>query len=60
MEGSETSGDVCQRPKGPDQKDGGETRDRTGDTTIFNRMLYQLSYLATPGERATTARKPRS
>ena len=27
---------------------GGETRDRTGDTTIFNRVLYQLSYLAKP------------
>ena len=31
---------------------GGETRDRTGDTTIFNRMLYQLSYLATRDVRA--------
>ncbi len=25
---------------------GGETRDRTGDTAIFSRVLYQLSYLA--------------
>jgi hypothetical protein len=25
---------------------GGETRNRTGDTTIFSRVLYQLSYLA--------------
>ena len=24
----------------------GETRIRTGDTTIFSRVLYQLSYLA--------------
>jgi hypothetical protein len=24
----------------------GETRTRTGDTTIFSRVLYQLSYLA--------------
>ena len=24
----------------------GETRNRTGDTTIFSRVLYQLSYLA--------------
>ena len=24
----------------------GETRNRTEDTTIFSRMLYQLSYLA--------------
>jgi hypothetical protein len=28
----------------------GETRTRTGDTTIFSRVLYQLSYLAEPGE----------
>jgi hypothetical protein len=28
-------------------KDGGEGRNRTVDTTIFSRMLYQLSYLAT-------------
>jgi hypothetical protein len=26
--------------------DDGETRTRTGDTTIFSRVLYQLSYLA--------------
>ena len=26
----------------------GEGRDRTGDTTIFSRVLYQLSYLAKP------------
>ena len=29
----------------------GETRTRTGDTTIFSRVLYQLSYLAVVGER---------
>ena len=28
---------------------GGEGRNRTVDTTIFSRMLYQLSYLATRG-----------
>ena len=28
----------------------GETQIRTGDTTIFSRVLYQLSYLAV-GER---------
>lgn len=28
----------------------GETRTRTGDTTIFSRVLYQLSYLAAGGE----------
>jgi hypothetical protein len=27
----------------------GETRNRTGDTTIFSRVLYQLSYLALGG-----------
>jgi hypothetical protein len=26
----------------------GEGRNRTGDTTIFSRVLYQLSYLAAP------------
>jgi hypothetical protein len=29
----------------------GETRTRTGDTTIFSRVLYQLSYLAVVGLR---------
>jgi hypothetical protein len=28
----------------------GETRTRTGDTTIFSRVLYQLSYLAAGGD----------
>ena len=28
----------------------GETRTRTGDTTIFSRVLYQLSYLAAAGQ----------
>ena len=28
------------------EKNGGEGRNRTVDTTIFSRMLYQLSYLA--------------
>ena len=27
----------------------GETQTRTGDTTIFSRVLYQLSYLAGSG-----------
>ena len=27
---------------------GAETRDRTVDTTIFSRVLYQLSYLGNP------------
>ena len=28
----------------------GEGRNRTGDTTIFSRVLYQLSYLAARGD----------
>jgi hypothetical protein len=28
----------------------GEGRNRTGDTTIFSRVLYQLSYLAEHGD----------
>ena len=32
--------------------EGGEGRNRTVDTTIFSRMLYQLSYLATEGMRS--------
>jgi hypothetical protein len=35
----------CRRPDG-------EGRNRTGDTTIFSRVLYQLSYLAEGGCRA--------
>src|SRR4051794_10393445 len=34
----------AQRPQGTPAD--GETRTRTGDTTIFSRVLYQLSYLA--------------
>ena len=39
----------------------GETRTRTGDTTIFSRVLYQLSYLAARREdtaAALTTRRP--
>ena len=28
----------------------GEGRNRTGDTTVFSRVLYQLSYLAPGGD----------
>jgi hypothetical protein len=28
------------------RENGGEGQNRTADTTIFSRMLYQLSYLA--------------
>jgi hypothetical protein len=37
-----TSPVTARMPIGED----GETRIRTGDTTIFSRVLYQLSYLA--------------
>jgi hypothetical protein len=31
--------------KSEKQENGAQSRDRTSDTAIFNRMLYQLSYL---------------
>ena len=37
---------------------GGETRTRTGDTTIFSRVLYQLSYLATRAGRLALRLNP--
>lgn len=42
-----------------EQADGAQGRNRTTDTAIFNRMLYQLSYLGaklTPGAGARRAR----
>jgi hypothetical protein len=33
------------------QTNGAQGRDRTTDTAIFSRMLYQLSYLGTSGTR---------
>ncbi len=38
----------------------GETRTRTGDTTIFSRVLYQLSYLAAAGEDNAAGAAPGS
>jgi hypothetical protein len=32
--------------------EGGEGRNRTGDTTVFSRVLYQLSYLAASAHRS--------
>ncbi len=32
------------------KRNGAQGRNRTTDTTIFSRMLYQLSYLGMPGE----------
>jgi hypothetical protein len=38
-------------PRGADKKrDGAQGRNRTTDTAIFSRMLYQLSYLGTGGQ----------
>jgi hypothetical protein len=34
---------------GAHSRESGEGRNRTGDTTVFSRVLYQLSYLAAPG-----------
>jgi hypothetical protein len=39
------SGPMTQPGDAP-QPENGEGRNRTGDTTIFSRVLYQLSYLA--------------
>ena len=33
-------------------KGGGETQNRTGDTRIFNPLLYRLSYLAVENKAA--------
>ena len=38
---------VCERGA---SRGSGEGRNRTGDTTVFSRVLYQLSYLAKAGE----------
>lgn len=45
----------CGILEGRDLQDGAEGQNRTGDTTIFSRMLYQLSYL---GLRNASARNP--
>jgi hypothetical protein len=34
-------------------RDDGEGRTRTGDTPVFSRVLYQLSYLAAGGAQST-------
>ena len=36
----------------------GEGRNRTGDTTIFSRVLYQLSYLAARPDGSETRSRP--
>lgn len=37
-------------------EDGAQGRDRTTDTAIFSRMLYQLSYLGVPENRFSAGR----
>ena len=39
------NGEVLQQPL--EESNGGKDQDRTGDTRIFNPLLYQLSYPAT-------------
>src|SRR3954469_14498071 len=50
-----TAGRRPRRPEGTRASANGETRTRTGDTTIFSRVLYQLSYLAERGEGSARA-----
>ena len=38
---------------------GAESQDRTGDTAIFSRVLYQLSYLGPMANQAAARRRPR-
>ena len=37
----------------------GEGRNRTGDTTVFSRVLYRLSYLAARASLAAAVRRKR-
>ena len=37
---------IMARAAGRTSSRSGEGRNRTGDTTVFSRVLYQLSYLA--------------
>ncbi len=53
---TQATDDAARRRRGPG---GGETRNRTGDTTIFSRVLYQLSYLASRRVRLATAHSVR-
>ena len=51
---NEWNGQPCwpsQKPRRRAKNSDGETRTRTGDTTIFSRVLYQLSYLAVVGTK---------
>ena len=50
---------ICHPKERPDNKNGGENRDRTDDTRIFSPLLYQLSYLATKTVRVYSGFRPR-
>ena len=41
---------ACSASMSGELVESGEGRNRTGDTTVFSRVLYQLSYLARGGE----------
>lgn len=47
---------ICERARTRKNRagkaNGAQGRNRTTDTAIFSRMLYQLSYLGVPDERA--------
>src|SRR5436190_13417725 len=47
-------------PEGRDAKIGAEAQSRTGDTSIFSAVLYQLSYLGTPVGRWQNPNNTRS
>ena len=48
------------RPLDFDHPNGGaESQNRTGDTAIFSRVLYQLSYLGPMANQALAARRRR-
>ena len=44
--------------KAGSSKNGGKTRNRTGDTLIFSQLLYQLSYLAVSVKGQSKGRGP--
>jgi hypothetical protein len=45
------------RPKNRPPVGGAESQDRTGDTAIFSRVLYQLSYLGPMVNQPSAARR---
>jgi hypothetical protein len=45
------------RSKNPPPRGGAESQNRTGDTAIFSRVLYQLSYLGPMVNQPSAARR---